>query len=226
MPDKIYVGIVEDQVLFREGMKAILAKWPEIEVTFEAAEGYTVIESLAGLQTLPNVLLVDLSLPPKGEEEFSGIDLTRQVIATFPEIKVLILSVHNDENFIVQLIEQGAHGYLVKDSHPGEVHEAIRSVHFQGSYINTLTLTALRNNMGKRSAVKKRILTPVVLTRREEEILELICQQLTTDEMAEKLFISATTVNGHRNNLLQKTGCRNTAGLVVYALKNKIVHIL
>lgn len=226
MPDKILVGIVEDQALFREGMKAILAKWPEIDVAFEAAEGYTVIESLSGLPALPNVLLVDLSLPPKGEEEFSGIDLTRQLIAKFPEIKILILSVHNDENFIVQLIEQGAHGYLVKDSHPGEVHEAITRVHYQGSYINSSTLAALRNNMGKRNAAKKKISASVVLTRREEEILELICHQLTTDEIAEKLFISATTVNGHRNNLLQKTGSRNTAGLVVYALKNKIVHLL
>ncbi len=226
MKNTINVGIVEDQLLFREGMKAILSTWPEMEVVFESAEGYRVIDKLVTCTPRPNVLLVDLSLPPQGEKEFSGIQVTQSVIEAFPEIKILILSVYDDENFIAQLIENGAHGYLVKDCDPKEVQEAINAVHYRGSYINQRTLKALQQNLGKKGKAKPLQQVHFQLTKREEEILGLICQQLTTDEIAEKLFISSKTVNGHRNNLLQKTGSRNTAGLVVFALKNKIVTIL
>lgn len=226
MQDKILIGLVEDQFLFREGMKAILASWPEIEVVFEASEGYTVIDKLKNSNTLPNVMLVDLSLPPNGQKEFSGVDVTDALSEAFPEIKILILSVHADENFIVQLIEHGAHGYLVKDSDPQEVHDAIASVHYKGSYINERTLKAIQNNLGKKGKPKPIGTTNIQLTKREEEILRLICQQQITEEIAEKLFISTKTVNGHRNNLLQKTGSRNVAGLVVFALKNHIIEVM
>lgn len=226
MTDSINIGIVEDQLLFREGMKAILGSWSEMNVVFESADGYSVVEKLTHCDPLPHVLLVDLSLPPDQQKEFSGIEVTKAVLSIFPAIKILILSVHDDENFIAQLIEQGAHGYLVKDSNPQEVHEAILAVHTKGSYINERTLKALQHGLNRKSKPRTSPLHQIQLTKREEEVLTLICQQLTTDEIAEKLFISAKTVNGHRNNLLQKTGCRNTAGLVVYAIKNNIVPII
>jgi two-component system, NarL family, response regulator NreC len=223
MPEKIKVGLVEDQLLFRQGMKAIISVWPDIEVMFESADGYSVISKLKESSVVPDVLLVDLSLPPLGKEEFSGVHVTDAVQKEFPQIKILILSVHKDENFIAQLIEHGAHGYLVKDCDPQEVYEAIVSVHQKGSYINERTLKALHHQMGKKS--KPKILSTSVesLTKREQEILQLICQQYTAEEIGEKLFISAKTVDGHRNNLLQKTGARNVAGLVVYAFKNNLV---
>jgi two-component system, NarL family, response regulator NreC len=225
MKDVIHVGIVEDQVLFREGIKAIVGSWNDMDVVFECADGFSVVENLKTCDLLPDVLLVDLSLPPDGNKEFSGLDVTDAVIKEFPSIKLLILSVHEDENFIVQLIEHGAHGYLVKDCDPREVHEAIQAVHEKGSYINQRTLKALQHSLSrKRSKAAVTTLTP--LTKREEEILGLICQQLTTDEMAERLFLSPKTVNGHRNHLLQKTGSRNTAGLVIYALKHHVVELI
>jgi two-component system response regulator NreC len=225
MNEKIYAGLIEDQSLFREGMKAILAYWKNIEVVFESENGYSVIEKLNKAQLLPHVLLVDLSLPPNGEKEFSGMDVTDAVLQAFPEIKILILSVHQDENFIAQLIEHGAHGYLVKDCDPQELHEAIVAVHTKGSYINERTLKAIQNNMGRRNKPKTMISPAIQLTRREEEVLSLICQQLTSEEIAEKLFLSVKTVNGHRNNLLQKTNARNTAGLVIFALKNNLADL-
>jgi two-component system, NarL family, response regulator NreC len=221
--DKIYIGLVEDQLLFREGMKAILASWPEMEVIFESAEGYSVIDKLNKIPVVPHVMLVDLSLPPEDKKEFSGVQVTDLLHETFPEIKIIILSVHDDENFIAQLIEHGAHGYLIKDSDPQEVHEAITSVHYKGSYINERTLKAIQRNMGGRKGKPRTNTSPIQLTRREEEILRLVCQQHTAEEIAEKLFISVKTVNGHRNNLLQKTNSRNVAGLVVYAIKNNVV---
>lgn len=222
MAEKIYIGLVEDQSLFREGMKAILGYWQNIEVSFESENGYSVVEKLKTAQPLPDVLLVDLSLPPDGDKEFSGMDVTDAVLRSFPEIKILILSVHQDENFIAQLIEHGAHGYLVKDCDPQELHEAILSVHTKGSYINERTLKAIQNNMGRKNKPKTLNSPSIQLTKREEEVLNLICQQFTSEEIGEKLFISVKTVNGHRNNLLEKTNSRNTAGLVIFALKNNL----
>lgn len=225
MQTKINVGLVEDQVLFRQGMKAILSAWPEIEVMFESPDGYSVIDKLKAMTTLPHVMLVDLSLPPQGPKEFSGKDVTLALLKHYPDIKIIILSAHQDENFIAQLIESGAHGYLVKDSDPDEVHDAIQAVFTKGSYINAQTLKAIQNNIGRKSKSRS-IGTPIeTLSKREEEILQLICEQYTTDEIAEKLCLSPKTVNGHRNNLLEKTGAKNVAGLVVYAIKNGIAQI-
>src|SRR5579872_623268 len=223
MQDKIHVGLVEDQYLFREGMKAILGTWPDIEVVFESADGYSVKDKLKNSAVIPDVMLVDLSLPPNGQIEFSGLHVTQYLIEAYPLMKILVLSVHDDENFINQLIECGAHGYLVKDSNPQEVYEAIVSVHNKGSYINERTLKAIQRNMGKKIKPGK---MNMQITKREEEILQLVCQQYTAEEIAEKLFISVKTVNGHRNNLLQKTGSRNVTGLVLYAIRNNIITVI
>lgn len=222
MQNIIKIGIVEDQVLFREGLKAILKNWECFSLVFENAEGYSVIEKLEQTNNLPDVMLVDLSLPPHDKKEFTGLHLTLALQQHFPNIKILILSVHDDENFIVELIKSGAHGYLVKDSDPREVYEAIHSIHAKGAYINDRTLKALQNSMTKKIKPKK---VTEQISLREEEILQLTCQQYTAEEIAQKLFISVKTVNGHRNNLLLKTGSKNVAGLVIFAIKNEIVKL-
>lgn len=225
MQNKISVGLVEDQLLFRQGMKAILSAWDDIHVIFESADGYSVVDTLRNLPEVPQVMLVDLSLPPHGDKEFSGKEVTVALLKSFPAIKVIILSAHEDENFIAQLIENGAHGYLIKDCDPDEVHDAIITVHTKGSYINTRTLKAIQHNIGRKAKMRTISSSAAQLTKREEEILRLICAQLTTDEIAEKLFLSPKTVNGHRNSLLEKTGAKNVAGLVVYAIKNGIAEV-
>lgn len=224
MPTPIHIGLVEDQLLFREGMKAILHSWPDLSVVLEASEGHGIIQRLQDCDPKPDVLLVDLSLPAVNGVECSGVEVTQAVRSHFPDIKILILSVHDEERFIAELIEQGAHGYLVKDSDPNEVYEAIRAVYEKGSYVNQRTLLAIQRQLNEaRHKPKAPKPTEVPLTRREIEVLQLVCEQLTAEEIAERLFISVKTVNGHRNNLLQKTGSRNMAGLVMYALKKGIV---
>jgi two-component system, NarL family, response regulator NreC len=224
MRDVINVGIVEDQSLFREGMKAILNTWPDINMVFESADGYSVAQKLRDSHIIPDVMLVDYSLPALEGKEFSGLHVTQTLTQLHPDMKILILSVHDNEHFINQVIEQGAHGYLVKDSDPQEVHEAIVHVYSKGVYINERTLKALQHKQSARPKERntETLQQDAKLTRREEEILQLICQQYTAEEIAEKLFLSVRTVNGHRNNLLQKTGVRNTAGLVLYAVKHGI----
>jgi DNA-binding NarL/FixJ family response regulator len=222
MKDRIKIGLIEDQLLFREGMKAILSAREEFEVVFESADGYSVQEKLSSA-VQPDVMLVDLSLPALNGKEFSGKDVTRMLLECYPDMRILILSVHNDESFIAQLIEQGAHGYLVKDSDPREVCDAIMALHTKGSYINEKTLRAIQARMTRKT---KAPLPLPVISKREIEVLQLTCAQYTAEEIAEKLFISVKTVNGHRNNLLQKTGSRNVTGLVIFAIKNGIVELI
>lgn len=227
MNDPIRIGLVEDQYLFREGMKAILSSVPDFEVVFESPDGYSVVERLDELTELPNVLLVDLSLPPDDAGNlFDGVAVTEAILKSYAGIRVIVLSVHDDERFMAELIERGAHGYLVKDSDPQEVIQAIRSVHDRGSYINQQVLLAIQNKLnGKAQKAKFANTADQLLTKREIEVLELVCEQLTAEQIAEKLFISVKTVNGHRNNLLSKTGSRNVAGLVLYAIKKNIVRV-
>lgn len=223
MSETINIGLVEDQFLFREGMKAILSSYEEFEVVMESEDGFSVMDKLANCETLPDVLLVDLSLPKDGDHDFDGIAVTDVVVENYPKIKILILSVHDDDAFVAELIERGAHGYLIKDSDPNEVTEAIKSVYSKGSYINQKTLLAIQKKMNQKHKTSTRKSQDEALTRREIDVLRLVCQQKTTGEIAEELFISSKTVDGHRNNLLHKTHSRNVAGLVLYAIKKGLI---
>lgn len=216
----IHIGLIEDQFLFRKGIKAILGSYPGVKVVFEAEEGYSILERLKQSTLLPDVMLVDISLPANGKDEFSGIDVLKALQEHYPAMRVLMLSAHAEEALIARLIELGAHGYLVKDSDPDEVYEAILAASHRGSYINEKALKAIQSNLGRKKRVR---VHDDQLTIREIEVLQLVCQQYTAEEIAEKLFISVKTVNGHRNNLLQKTGSRNVTGLVMYAIKNKLI---
>ncbi|WP_342647904.1 response regulator transcription factor [Mucilaginibacter sp. CSA2-8R] len=223
MSKNISIGIVEDQFLFREGIKSILNSWSNFEVMFESSDGFSVIGKLDSAVNLPDLLLVDLSLPPLGKKEYSGLHLTKELAEKFPNIKVLVLSVHNDENYMAELIKNGAHGYLSKDCDPQELYRAIVNIHESGSYINSTVLKAIHDSMGKKARTTKSLMS--FLSPREEEVLKLTCQQYTAEEIAEKLFISVKTVNGHRNSLLLKTGSRNVTGLVLFAIRNQIVQL-
>ena len=220
METVIKIGMVEDQHLFRQGMKAIISNWANIEFVFESPDGYSILERLKQQAEIPDVMLVDLTLPPNGQEEFNGWQVVQLLKEHYPKMKVLILSVHEDQYLIAKLIEEGANGYLVKDSDPQEVYDAIEAVYERGSYINEMSLKALQ---GKLKGQVKKPKNQTDLTERELDVLRLICQQKTTEEIANELFISSKTVNGHRNNLLQKTDSKNMSGLVMYAIKHHIV---
>ena len=223
MEETIKVGLVEDQHLFRQGMKAMLSRWPEIEVAFESPDGYSVHERLRENQVIPDVMLIDLSLPSDGSEEFNGWRVVQLLKSAYPDMGAIILSVHEDEYLMAQLIEQGANAYLAKDCDPQEVYDAIVAVHNKGSYINERVLKAIRGKLGGKVRQPK---TYEDLSKREVEVLRLVCQQKTAQEIADELFISVKTVNGHRNNLMQKTGSKNVTGLVMYAVKHRIVEFV
>lgn len=213
--DAIYVAIAEDQRLFRECLVSLLNGFERIKVNVEAANGKELLESLYTAAPTPQVVLLDLTMP-----EMNGLETTRQLKKLFPQMKIIILSVHSEERHIVHMVGEGVNGYLVKNSELTEVVHAVQAVHEKGFYFNESMLRAIHSGMAHKHEKSYNPNSPI--TAREKEILELICQEHTTQEIAEKLFLSVRTVDGHRNNLLEKTGARNTAGLVIYALRNDL----
>ncbi|MEI6410829.1 MAG: response regulator transcription factor [Bacteroidota bacterium] len=212
----IKIAIAEDQRLFRACLIPILNDFEHLRVILEASNGRELLQKMETTTEAPDVIIMDLSMP-----EMDGLETTQQVKARFPNAKIIILSVHSEERHIVKMVGMGINGYLVKNSELEEVRLAIESVHSKGFYFNDAILKAIQTGMRRQK--QKNFVIETSLTGREKEILQLICQELTTQEIAERLFISVRTVDGHRNNLLEKTGSRNTAGLVLYAIKNSLI---
>jgi DNA-binding NarL/FixJ family response regulator len=215
----ITIAIADDQLLFRRGMAAIINNFEGMSVVCETDNGNKLLTFLETTTQRTDVILMDLSMP-----ELNGIDTMKIIHEKYPDQKVIILSIHNEEKFVVHLIELGANAYLFKNAEPQDVENAIRGVVEKGFYFSeSLMLTFQKRLNNKKTHVSVHDNIPISLTTREIEILNLICQELTAQEIAEKLFISVRTVDGHRNNLLEKTGARNTAGLVIFAIKNNLV---
>ncbi|MCU0467440.1 MAG: response regulator transcription factor [Arcicella sp.] len=216
----INIAIADDQMLFRKGMAAIVNAFEGMNVVCEASNGHKLLAFLETATQKTDVILMDLSMP-----ELNGIDTMKIIHEKYPDQKVIILSIHNEEKFVIHLIELGASAYLFKNSEPEDVEKAIRGVIEKGFYFSEDTLGAFHKRLSnKKTHVSVHDNIPIVLSTREIEVLNLICQEFTAQEIAEKLFISVRTVDGHRNNLLEKTGARNTAGLVIFAIKNNLVN--
>lgn len=215
----IRVAIADDQLLFRKGMIAIVDTFEDVTITLEADNGRALLDALATVNPLPDVVLLDLSMP-----ELNGVETTKLIHRDYPTLKIIILSVYGEDRFVTHLMDLGVNAYLFKNVEPQEVERAIRAVVETDFYFNEAFLNALKNRM----LVKKprRLLTddlPATLTSREIEVLNLICKQLTAPEIADRLSLSIRTVDGHRANLLEKTNARNTAGLVLFAIKNRLL---
>lgn len=215
----ITIAIADDQMLFRRGMAAIINGFEGMTVVCETDNGRKLLTFLENTTQKTDVILMDLSMP-----QLNGIDTMKIIHEKYPDQKVIILSIHNEEKFVVHLIELGANAYLFKNAEPEDVENAIRGVVEKGFYFSeSLMMTFQKRLYNKKTHVSVHNNIPITLTIREMEVIKLICQELTAQEIASKLFISVRTVDGHRNNLLEKTGARNTAGLVIFAIKNNLV---
>jgi DNA-binding NarL/FixJ family response regulator len=160
---------------------------------------------------------MDLKMPM-----LNGVEATKLINKEFPSIKIIALTSYNTKSFIANMIEIGAASYIVKNSSPEEMITTINQVIEKGFYYNEEVLNVIQENLITNNR-KNIFFEDIILTKREREILELICYQNSTQQIADKLFISPRTVEGHRNNLLLKTDSQNSAGLVVFAIQNKIV---
>lgn len=215
----IRIAVTDDQVMFRECLVNNIKSFGNMEVLFEAGNGIELLKSMNESESVqPDIVLMDLNMP-----EMNGMEATRQLKATFPDVRVIILSVHGEEKHITRMIQQGVNGYIAKNSELSELKNAIETTFHNGFYFNEMVLKTLQSGKLLNKTTIRGFDAGSSLTQREKEILTLICQELTTAEIAEQLCISLRTVDGHRNNLLVKTGAKNVAGLVVFAFKNKIV---
>ena len=212
----IHIAITEDQLLFRKGMISLLQTLDNIKVCIEAENGQDLLQQLAAGTERIDVNLIDINMPV-----MDGIQCMKQLQVLYPEMKNIILTNHEEEKYIRKLIAEGANAFLQKNTGIEEVEEAIHAVVRQDYYFNDRTVKAMHAYMQKKKQ-QDSYSSAADLTRRETEILQLICREFTGPEIAQQLFISESTVNGHRNNLLLKIGCKNTAGLVLFAIKSAV----
>jgi DNA-binding NarL/FixJ family response regulator len=211
----INVMIADDHKVFRDGIISIMEDVKDIHISMQAGDGRQVITLLENEQ--PDVIMMDITMG-----ETSGITITKVVKEKYPEVKVLILSMHSESGYIVKALEAGANGYLLKDAGSSEMINAIRTVHSGATYYSQQVSSILVQHITQGTQPKSSR-SGIPLTTREIEILKLIAEEYSNPEIAEQLFISIRTVDTHRRNLLEKLEVKNTAGLVRYALKHGLV---
>ncbi|MES2746933.1 MAG: response regulator transcription factor [Bacteroidota bacterium] len=217
----INILLADDEELFRKGIAFLLKREKNINIVFEASNGSELVNFLSSNpKELPDIILMDLKMP-----FLNGVEATKIIHTTFPQIKIIALTSYNTNSFIANMIQVGAVSYLVKNATPNEMLHTINEVSNKGFYYNENVLKVIQGGILPSNSKSKKNANDNLLTSREKEVLQLICQQLNTNEIGENLCISPRTVEGHRNNLLIKTESKNIAGLVVYAIQNKIIDI-
>lgn len=217
MSDSIKLLIADDEELFRKGMAQLVSEHPQIEVIGEAANGQLLLNLLRAMDELPDIILLDLKMP-----EMDGVQATKVIKKEFPDIRIVVLTSHYTKIFIVNMVHIGASAFQRKDTSPASIIDCIIEVHNKGYYFDHEIMKVLQKSFASGEAIRKSKFNDTPLSDREKEILQLICEQKKTSEIAEQLFISTRTVDGHRNNLLLKTESKNIAGLVLYAIDNGI----
>ena len=214
-PTKRKVIIVDDHTLFRNGLRILLNTLEDYQVVAEAANGKQFIELLE--KDLPDLVLLDINMPV-----MDGIEAATIAQKLYPDIKIITLSMYGEEDYYYKMVNAGVKGFVLKNSDIKEVKTALDVVFEGGSFFSSELLQNLVNSLKSSSRSKE---FHAELSEREMEILILICQGLSNQEIGDKLFISKRTVDKHRANILEKSESKNTAQLVVYAIKNKLVEL-
>jgi DNA-binding NarL/FixJ family response regulator len=204
------VIIADDHTLFRQGLKLILEDIENIEVVADVADGKELIEVSTLMK--PDLIIMDINMP-----HVNGIEASRILLQDNPDFRILVISMYGDEQYYSSVIENGVKGFILKDADNSELRLAVKTILNGKTYFSQELLLKLIKN--------RQTNAQIAITKREKEILALICQGLNSSEIAEKLFLSERTVENHRANLLDKTGCRNSLSLVIYALRNNLVQM-
>ena len=218
MSKSIKIILVDDEILFRKGISFLLGRETNINIIFEASNGEELISFLQNNKNNhPDIIIMDLKMPG-----INGVEATKIIRKEFPDLKIIALTSYDSKSFVANMIDVGAVSYLIKNATPQQLITTINEVAEKGFYYTDYVMKIIQDDVLTAKKTKS-TLDNNFLTAREVEVLKLICSQKSTAEMAEKLFISPRTVEGHRNNLLLKTESRNIAGLVVYAVQNEIM---
>ncbi|MBA2499057.1 MAG: response regulator transcription factor [Chitinophagaceae bacterium] len=214
---KIKIAIADDYKIFRDGLKVGLSADENLEVISEADNGEDLLASLE--KEMPDVILMDLKMPL-----MDGMEATKIIRKKFSTIKVLVVTMYEDDKFIIHLMENGANGYLLKNADSEEIRKSIYAVYENGYYFNDLVNKALLKKLVNKANFKPSFNQDIDLTERELEVLKLICEEKTAAEIGKEIFLSVRSVEGIRQRLIDKIGVRNTAGLVMFAIKNNVVN--
>lgn len=219
MENKIKIILADDEELFRKGIYFLLQREPNFGIIFEASKGSELVEHLKTTTELPDIIMMDLKMPL-----LNGVEATKLIHKDFPAIRIIALTSYNTKSFIANMINVGAASYLVKNASPVDMIKTVNEVAQKGFYYNEIVMEVIHQNMIS-NATSRTVLDEDFLTEREKEVLELICKQYSSAEIGEMLSLSTRTVDGHRNNLLLKTNSKNMAGLVIFAIQNKIINL-
>ncbi len=207
--EKIHIAIVDDHTLFRNGVASLMAEFDELEVVFDAENGQQMQQALAK-HGQPDVILMDINMPV-----MDGYASTQWIKINHPKVRVLALSMFEDDKAVIQMIKCGAGGYVLKESRPRELLEAIRAIHEKGVYINEMVSGKLLRSVADKDDLPD-------ISKKELEFLRLCCSELTYKEIADQMFVSPRTVDNYREALFLKLNLKSRSGLVLYAIQNGI----
>ena len=213
----IKIAIVEDHTLFREGIKSLLAKISDFKIVAEFINGKEYIDNIFNMEV--DIVLMDVEMP-----EMNGVEAARLSNIKKPEIHVIALSMYSEQKYYYEMIRSGISGFVLKEASPEELEKAIRDVYTGLGFFSPKLLQKAILNFSEQDKSKKNI-DKLSFTDRESEILELICKGLSNNEISEQLFLSPRTVESHKAKIMKKTNTKNTAGLIIFAIKNEIVEI-
>jgi len=208
---RIDIAVVDDHELFREGIMLVLGQIPEFRVMFDACDGESFLEKLGAHR--PDVVLMDVNMP-----RMDGAEATARALLLHPDLKIIALTMFSDHLHYSQMIRAGVKGFMLKKGNKQELQQAITEVSGGGVYFSREILQKLALRVFGKDREQQ-------LTAREQDVLGLVCSGLTSPEIADRLFISFKTVEGHRTNIFQKTGVRNTAELILWAIRNDYLTI-
>lgn len=211
--DKIKVLIVDDHEIFRNGLKMVLGKLKYVELAGEAENGQEFIDFLG--KEVPDIVLLDIEMPV-----LNGVEAAKIAIKKYPKLKIIALTMFGEDDYIQSMLDVGAKGFLMKNINKETLDKAILTVHNGGNYYSEELFEFFTKQFKKEKESPEEELN---LTRREKEILQLLCEGLSNKEIADALFISERTVLGHKTNLLTKTNTKNSLSLMAYAIKKKLV---
>jgi DNA-binding NarL/FixJ family response regulator len=216
--EKIKLAIADDHKIFRNGLKAALEDCADFDLVLEASNGRQLTGMLATAK--PDVILMDIKMP-----EMDGIHTTAYVKQHFSHIKVLALSMFNEDKYIIDMMKAGASGYLLKNAEPEEIIEAILTVYARDYYFNEHLSVTLIKQLAGNTPSGSAVQNLSEFNEREIEVLKLVCQEYSNQEIADKICLSVRTVEGYRARLFEKTRSRNLVGLVIFAVKTGIISV-
>ncbi len=219
MPSKANVVLVDDHTLLRNGLASLIRSFGDFNILFEADNGQDFINKLKP-KTLPQVVLMDINMP-----EMDGYEACLWLKTNHPKIKVLALSMYDNETSVIRMFKAGAKGYILKDCDPAELKNALEDVVAKGFYYSEMVTGKLIHTINSLDEEDNQARNVIQMNEREVSFLKLVCTELTYKEIAEKMFLSPRTIDGYRDDLFQKLNARTRVGLVMYAIKNGIVNI-